>query len=246
MLKLGLALSATLLAAPTFLYRVQASSYGVSTEVFPSSLPGAARQDRRRPPGVVTLNVHVLRTSDGGATGKVGLFADRYPKTVRVKNSAMFADRIAAIGAAYHVWIVPKGWSGSASVGGDGSTVVDLHSKKGSTGSGPRFHYEDTGGCAGCALSEAAPYFSRAMRGWKEFFGYETLETVPSGLKATSISPDLMAYTLPDKDGLVARGIMYYDAHDMFFENALFVLPHADKELLGFLLHTLVTREKLR
>jgi hypothetical protein len=192
----------------------------------------------------VTLTVHILPTDDSAGRG-MGLYVNRYPKTVRVENATAFADRIAAYGAAFHVWIAPKGWTGSANSGGDASRFVSLYPVNGSAKSGPRFQYEDTGGCAGCAIDEAAAFFPSAAQGYDE---PGPPSAAPPGLKVTSRSPSLVTYTLPNLDGLMVRGVAYFNGSDSgpFFEKADFVLPDKDAKLMSFLVHTFIRREKLK
>lgn len=189
----------------------------------------------------VTLAVHILPTADGGSGS--GLFADRYPKIIEVKDVAAFADHIAAYGVAYHVWIAPKGCTGSAVVGADGSTVVKLYPVNGSAESGPRFRYDDTGGCAGCALDEAAPYFPRAMQAWKKSDGsLGPADTLPRGLKLIPISSTLAMYTLPSRENLAGRGAAYFIPSNEYFARGDFFLPRPDAKLLDFLVRTLVNK----
>lgn len=206
----------------------------------------AIAQSHRSPTSeseAVTLNVQILPTSDG--INGTGLFAEKYPKVIDVKDAAAFADRIAAYGAAYRVWIAPKGWTGSAVVGGDGSTLVTLGPVGGSSKSGPRLRYVDSGGCAGCALSDAAPYFPSAMKKWKELFGYETPEVLPRGIKLIRISPTLAMYALPEANDLLGGGAVYFIPPDEdFFARAEFFLPDTDGKLLKFLVDTVVSQEK--
>jgi Domain of unknown function (DUF4850) len=197
-------------------------------------------------PSVVVLTVHVLVTSDGGERGGTGLFADRYPKTITVENVTPFSNRIAAYGAAYRVWIAPKGWAGSAAVGADGSTDVDLHSARDSARSRQRFHYENSGGCAGCAVISAAPYFPSAKRQWKELFSNITLSPIPPGAQITHVSQSVVTYSYPSGHDLLARGVIHFDSANQFFEQAEFVLPRADSKLLNFLLQRFISSAKLR
>lgn len=212
-----------------------------------SAEPSAARQQTTEiqnsatasPP--LTLKVQVLVTLDGSEPGGTGLHTDRYPKTVSLEHAAPFSNRISAYGAAYRVWIAPKGWTGSATIGADGSTDVDLHSLAGSAAAGQRFHYENSGGCAGCAVVSAAPYFSSAIRQWKEFFSYQTLSPLPHHLLITRLSPEFLTYSYPAGHDLVARGAIHFDSSDQFSEKAEFVLPRSDAKLSDFLLQRLIT-----
>jgi uncharacterized protein DUF4850 len=214
---------------------------GIWISIIFASLSSRASSEKR---SAVTLTVYALPTSDG-ASGKTGAFADRYPKTIEIKDSALFTGRIAAYGAAYRVWIAPKGWTGSADVGGDGSTVVKLHPVRGSSASGPRFYYQDTGGCAGCALSDAAPYFPSAMQKWEEMFGYETPEKLPRGIRLVRLSSTLVSYSLPKREGLLGRGAAYFIPPNEYFFAARgdFVLPRTGEKLLDFLVRTLIRQQ---
>ena len=200
----------------------------------------ASDQSSDRPSAALMLEVHPLLTSDGSEPGGTSLYADKYPKTIRVEHAAAFASRIAAYGAAYRVWIAPKGWTGSASVGADGSTSVNLRPIGDPAPSGPRLLYEDSGGCAGCALDAGAPYFPNARRRREELFGYETQTPVPRGLKTRRVSPKIVTYLYPSGHHLLARGVACFDPSQPFFEKAEFVLPRTDANLQSFLLDTFV------
>ncbi len=207
----------------------------------------ADSQSSARTSSVVVLKVRVLVTSDGGEfAGGTGLYTERYPKTISVEYATAFSNRISAYGAAYRVWVAPKGWTGSASVGADGSTDVDLHSVKGSAIPGQQFHYENSGGCAGCAVDAAAQYFPSAMRQWKELFNYDTLSPLPPHLKIIRVSQNIVTYSYPSGHGLLARGVARYDSSEPFLEKAEFVLPRTDAKLQNFLLHRFISTMKLR
>jgi hypothetical protein len=188
----------------------------------------------------VLLEVQILITSDGGEPGGTALYADRYPKTIRVEHATAWSNRIAAYGAAYRVWIAPKDWTGSAAVGADGSTSVSLYPIGGSAASGPGLHYEDSGGCAGCAIDAGAPYFPTAMQQWKKLFYYGTLSPLPRGLTLTRVSPNVVTYSYPSGHDVLARGVACFDPSEPFFQKAEFALPRSDAKLLGFLLGTFI------
>lgn len=194
--------------------------------------------------GPVTLDVLVLPTSNG-ADGTSGLYAERYPKSIEVNDAVALADRIAAYGAGYRVWIAPKGWIGSAAVAFDGRTTVNLHPLNGSPKSESRFSYADSGGCAGCALTLAAPYFPNAMQELKKSFGEATPEALPRDIKLTRVSPTLVMYALPDGERLLCRGAAYFiPPNEDFSAKAEFYLPHTDARLLKFLVDTAVSQQK--
>lgn len=188
----------------------------------------------------ITLTVHVLPTSNAADTPP----PETYPKTIQVNDAGAFSDRIAAYGLANSVWIAPKGWTGSATVGADASTLVTLYPVNGSAKSGPRFRYEYSGGCSGCALDEAAPYFPNAMKAWKNLFGLdgETIPALPRGTKLTPVSSTLVMYTLSTADNLLGKGATCFVPHEDSFEKAEFILPQADARLLKWLMQTVVRR----
>lgn len=190
----------------------------------------------------VTLAVNVLTTSD--EVNGTGLHLDKYQKTIRVEGAAGFADRIAAYGAAYRLWVAPKGWTGSAAVAFDGRTVVNLYPPNGSAKSGPRFLYEDSGGCAGCALAGAAPYFPSARLELKRMFESDTVP-LPRGTELVPVSSSLVMYLLPDGNKLLGRGAAYFTPpNEDFFARYEFFLPGTDAKLLKFLVDTAVSQQK--
>lgn len=209
-----------------------------------SAVATLSHRSPTRESDAVTLTVQILPTSDG--INRTGLFAEKYPKVIEVKDAAAFADRIAAYGAAYHVWIAPKGWTGSAAIGADASTLVTLYPVSGSAKSGPRFRYENAGGCAGCALQEAAPYFQNAMQDWKRSFGdVGPPHALPRDTKLIPVSSTLVMYSLPDGNGLLGRGAAYFvPPSEYIFERAEFRLPDTDAKLLKFLVNTAVSQQK--
>lgn len=243
--KSALAVAIVLLGASVSYCFVAALPHGTSAEGHETVPVEATDQaSRHGSSSSVTLTVHILPTNDGAGHG-MGLYVDRYPKTVRVENARAFAGRIAAYGAAFHVWIAPKGWTGSANSGGDGSRFVSLYPVKGSAKSGPRFQYEDTGGCARCAVDEAAAFFPSAAQ---VYDGLGLPNAAPPGLKATSRPPSLATYKLRYPDGLMVRKVAYFNGSDSdpFFEKAEFALPGREAKLMSFLVHTFIPREKLK
>lgn len=208
-----------------------------------SAVATLSHRSPTRESDAITLTVQILPTSHG--INGTGLFAEKYPKVIEVKDAAPFADRIAAYGAAYHVWIAPKGWTGSAVVGADASTLVTLYPANGSAKSGPRLRYVDSGGCAGCALGEASPYFPSAKQAWKESFEGETPDARPRGIKLIRVSPTLAMYALPEANDLLCRGAVYFmPPNEDFFARVEFFLPDTDAKLLKFLVDTAVSQQK--
>jgi hypothetical protein len=199
------------------------------------------QRNSRRTPATITLTVHVLHTTYGIPSQA----AYTYPKSTSLRNAGEFADQIAAFGGANHVWIGPKGWTGSAGVGADGGTGVDLHPVGGSSLSGPHIQFEATPACVSCMLGGAALYFPGAKQEYDKSFP-APLPPPPHGLRISRLSPTLVRYSLPDESGLMVRGIVYFKGPYDFLESARFVLPHADAKLLNFLMQTFIRREKLK
>lgn len=203
----------------------------------PASLRGTADEQR----ATITLTVHVLPTSYGTDVPP----AENYPKTIQVNDAVSFSGRIAAYGLANRVFIAPKDWTGSAAVGADGSTLVTLFPVNGSTKSGPRFRYENEGGCAGCALDAAAPYFPNAMREWKKWNGsLGPADKLPRRLKLIPISSTLTLYSSPDADSLFGRGAACFAPSEPSFAKAEFFLAEGDAKLLNWLVNTVVSRQR--
>lgn len=219
--------------------------HAASTESCPTRGHETSKHAKtQRKSTAITLTVHVLPTSDG-INGE-GMYADKYPKRMSIRNAEAFADQIAAFGAAYHVWIGPKGWTGSAVVGVDGGTSVGLYPVGGSALSGPHIEFAETPACMACMLDGAAPYFPRAKQEYNETFD-APLPPAPPGLRVYPLSPTLVTYLLPDVGSLMVRGVVYFgEGPNRFLEDAKFVLPHADAKLLHFLMQTFVRREKLK
>lgn len=235
-------------------------SFGSSPAIRASSAErGAARgheaneqAQNQRPPATITLAVRVLPTLDG-ISGK-GMYSNKYPKSVKVRDAGAFANQIEAFGGAYHVWVGPRGWTGSSAAGADGNTVVELYPVGGSDRSGPRIEFYVVPACVGCMLLEAAPYFPNARQEYKQEFGkpryglpaLPPLPPAPPGLRVRPLSPTLVTYSLPDAHGLMVRGVACFDGPYEFLAEARFVLPHSDAKLLRFLMQTFIRREKLK
>lgn len=198
----------------------------------------------------VRLAVRVLMTSDGLQGDS--LFRDQYPDNADVIAAQPLADKIEAFGAAFHIWIGPKGWTGHAGAGVDGTTSTYLYPVDGSDSSGPRINYYVIPACVGCILSAAAVYFPDAMKGWDDEFNRDGKIpiTVPPRLKVTRLSPTLVLYSLPDVNGLRVGGVAYYNSggeeSDASFLSAQFAMRPQDSTLTTFLLNTFIYREGLK
>jgi len=197
---------------------------------------------------IARLSVNILSTTDG-LQGK-GMYANRYPKNVDAKGGGKFFKQIAAYGAAYHIWIGPKEWTGEGASGVDGTLSVNLFPPNGSDSVGPHINYYEVPACVGCMLSAAALYFPDAMQNWNSQFNDDGSDSIriPNGLKITTISSRLLTYTLPDRNGLAVRGVAYYDStmeSNLPFAQAEFTYSRQDSTLIEFLLQSFIFRETL-
>jgi hypothetical protein len=194
----------------------------------------------------VQLPVTVLPTDDG-ISGS-GVYADKYSSEITVTGDSQLINKLAAYGAGYGVQLGLKGWTGSGSVGADGTSSISLHPAVLQPSQiGQKISYYYIPACVGCMYDSAAPYFSSAMQEHnKENYGSPV--TIPQGLEVTPISSTLITYTLPDNNGLSTRGVVYYypgdQTHDPDYADAEFVLPVGDTDLLNFLVQDFISRGK--
>ncbi len=201
-------------------------------------------------PPSLQMPVTVLPTND--AINGSGTYSDKYPLTFSVTGNSQLTSELAAYGVIYKVWLGLTGWTGSGSIGVDGSSVVSLHPVGGGADYGERVSYSEIPACAGCMEENAAPYFSSAMQTYQEYdeksFGVPI--TVPQGLEVTPISSTLVTYTLPDADGLSTLGVVYYlpgsQTVNAYYTDAEFVLPVGDTDLLNFLAQNFIQQEGLK
>ncbi|WP_171822670.1 DUF4850 domain-containing protein [Sulfobacillus thermosulfidooxidans] len=189
---------------------------------------------------VVTLPVSIVTPSFGG---EVVTF--HYPKTVSVTVPVEWASQLQAVGALGFVILTPKGWSGTAQEGADGSKRVILYPSGGSAQHGPRILLNTSSACVGCAWFAAAPYFSWvrqhfASAGWGTYHG-----PVISGY---ALSADLRAYHAPNTPmGYHVNGIAYApfienpNGHDqILFRQAETILPPGEHSLATVILNNLL------
>jgi hypothetical protein len=163
-----------------------------------------------------------------------------------VEGARALLDRIAAYGVAYHLWIAPKGWTGSAAVGADGSTVVTLY-PVGGRNRATVSRSKRRGLCGLCASRGGRLFSKREVELKKVFDTAETVQTLPHGTQLIPVSSSLKMYLQPDKDDLLGRGAVYYQPpNEYVFAKAEFVLPRTDAELSKFLVRTLVAQQEWR
>lgn len=181
----------------------------------------------------VRLPVTILPTS----FGLTDAAAPTYPASINVEAPPQL--QLSAYGAAGQVWLAPRSWTGHASVGVDGNSVVVLYPVGQDGTSGPRITYAAIPACVGCILSSAAPYFPEALKRWNEDYNSDGKNpvAVPRDLKVTHMAPHLVTYTSPNESGLLVHGAAFYDANGgAGYEEIRLTLPPADERLGGFLL----------
>jgi Domain of unknown function (DUF4850) len=197
----------------------------------------------------VDLKVIALPTADGGQEDSF-VKDFKYPVSYTVNYADTFADKIAAFGAAYQVWVGPKGWTGRGDVGADGSLVVTLYTPGDTLHAGPVISYSEIDACQGCIASAAAPYFPEALKWYNRDFNEDNTNPVkvPAGLKINKVSPTLVTYTVRAKKGLQTKGVVYFVSpvgNDAYFSSAEFTLPEGSTALADFLMNVYITGRKL-
>lgn len=176
----------------------------------------------------VKLPVKVLPTEDG-AKEEAEVKAFKYPPEMSLYGLDNI-DEVAAYGAAYQLWLGPKGWMGNGLSAANGGVRVDLYPAGGEKLTGPHIDYYQEPACQGCILSNAAKYFPKAFAAYSEMFdGNPPAIDDTAGLVINRVSESLVTFTRPAKNGLITRGVAYYsDTADKYFTEATFVMS-ADK-----------------
>lgn len=177
------------------------------------------------------LQVRVVPTSYGA-----GGSDHKYPQAISLKIPKSLKDAISAYGAADRVWLAPKSWGGTAAQGADGSTDVEIRPHLDRSQAGSYVVYKDAGGCAGCAILDAARYFPDA-KGQAQTLFPEMAKKTPAGLKIQRISPHLVTFSFVDTAGATVRGVAFYSGNsDYHFAQMTVVLPRSDDVITRFLL----------
>lgn len=173
-----------------------------------------------------------------------------YPNYAKIAGPSSITLQLSAYGSSTDI-IGLKGWTGDDYVGADGTEVTNIFPIGGSKKSGQRIIYYRIPACAGCMFSEAAPYFSDAMKSWNRSYNQDNSNPVaiPEGLEVTTLSPTLAKYKLPDENGLLVRGVMYYGPDsmgDQHLEEATFYLLRDKADVADFLIKEFISRNGLK
>lgn len=207
-----------------------------------------ARKEKTHTSDHIEMPVVILPCTDG-RNDDTFTTDEQYPRTVSVYRDS-FTAQSTIYGAAYQVWIGPKGWQGTGETAPDGTVYVRLHPVNDSSGKGPRISYDEIPTCQGCIFEAAAPYFPGAMKIYAMRFNNGKRAPIPAGLKITQLSPSLLTYTLPDKNGLSTLGVAHYlppdTLNDAYFTEARFILPSDQKPLANFFAAKFIELKKLR
>lgn len=209
------------------------SSSSSSSQSSKASNPAATNE-------TVTLPVSIISPTFGASAVRFS-----YPPTVTVTAPVSWASQIQAVGAVGFVVITPKGWTGQASEGADGSRSVALYPPTGSAKHGFRITIQTASACVGCAWYGAAPYFSWVRQhfssaGWGTYTG-----PVIPGYAASS---DLSYYQAPNTStGLHVNGIAYAPfilnpQATVLFRQAETVLPRGEHGLATLVLNQLLNQ----
>jgi hypothetical protein len=165
-----------------------------------------------------------------------------YPKTF---PSPANAD-LAAYGAARNVWLGPREWTGEGSAATNGGKRLQLYPKGGDKPGGPHIVYYSESSCIGCMLGHAAAYFPQALIEYNETYNDDGTNPPPihPRLRVEQIGPNMVAFMLPDSNGLSTHGIAYYrnDSVETYFAEATFTLPSQQATLSETLAKAFISR----
>ena len=153
----------------------------------------------------ITLPVTVLHTDYGAGPANQTY---PYESSINVSVPQEFSTQLGAYGVADMVIIGPKGWTGSGSVGADGTSGTKLYPIGGSSNSA-NISISTGGACVGCVYDKAAPYFPEA-RQLDAGMGISSnlVSTPPPGIISNFINPQLVEYSLPNTtDGMEVNGV---------------------------------------
>ena len=198
----------------------------------------------------VILPVTVIVTMDA-IEGRQSNAAD-YPKTIALDWFDTTAPPVAVYGASQALWLGPKGYTGSAATGADGSVAIQLFPPGGNEANPPFVRYQRIPACVGCMMSAAAPYFANAKTDLLNNFDSTMLDIVriPDKLVVQKRSSTLVTYTYMEGSGLQITGVAYYsspgDSTRGDFEQAEFALGHNNKALIDLLVNRYISMWRLK
>ncbi|MCD6010912.1 MAG: hypothetical protein K0Q79_774 [Flavipsychrobacter sp.] len=173
---------------------------------------------------------------------------EKYPYSISLDLDT-FAGKVAVFGAAYQLWLGPKGWSGRAETVPEGTIHVWLHPAADSSGTGSGITYTEMPSCRGCIVAAAAPFFAEAKKTYNKAGNENPALKAPVGLTIEQVSPSLVIYRLPERSGLQTIGVAQYLAqdsvNDAYFLEAKFTMPAEQKALAEFFVKKFVEMREL-
>ncbi len=191
----------------------------------------------------LTLLPYVDRRNDDTFTTD-----EKYPYSISLDLDT-FAGKVAIFGAAYQLWPGPKGWRGRAETVPEGTVHVWLHPADDSSGTGAGITYTEIPSCRGCIVTAAAPYFAEAKKTYTKAGNENSALKIPAGLTIEQVSPSLVIYKQPGKNGLQTIGVAQYLAqdsvNDAYFIEAKFIMPAEQKAFAEFFVKKFVAMREL-
>lgn len=196
-----------------------------------------------------TLQVSVVKSGDAQIDGLL----NNTSIDVTLPDNVGKTD-IQAYGFNGQIFLAPAGWTAQGTVGEDGGVAFYLFPTSGSTTSGARFMFNDSGGCTGCSIDNAAHYFPDVLNSSVDIIKSMIIDYKPiTGLTLTPLSQNLAEYSLPNtSDGLAVEGVAYQNGiinntdSDITFEKLEIYLPATQHNLSTFLLNDFISRNKLK
>ena len=193
----------------------------------------------------VILPVTVIVTMDA-IEGPQSNTAD-YPKTIALDWFDTTATPVAVYGASQGLWMGPKGFTGSAATGADGSVAIRLFPQGGNEANPPFVRYQRIPACVGCMMSAGAPYFANAKTDLLNNYDSTMLDLVrmPDKLVVQKRSLTLVTYTYMEGSTSQITGVAFYsspgDSTRGDFEQAEFALGPNNKALTDLLVNRYIS-----
>lgn len=181
------------------------------------------------------LRAHVIPTSYGAGAGDRQKYLCKYPKTISLQVPASLIESgLSVRGRRPDMAGTKRMDRQGAAQGTDGSTAVGFRPHFDRLRGGPYVIYRDDGGCAGCAVVDAARYFPEVRGEARDLNGHH--EKTPVRLKIHRVSSRLVTFNLPGSTGTVSYGVAFYSGDsDYYFAQMTMVLARPEFCLGRFL-----------
>lgn len=158
------------------------------------------------------------------------------PSTATLTLPVGLVQSVGVYWVGYLLVLAPVKWTGTATVGTDGSLAATLHPVGRRGPAGPKIQITEDSACYGCGLTDSARYFSVVQSHWAQY-GYPDRPPPLVPFTATDyLNPALIAYSLPrTSQGLEVNGVAYSGilAHTagLTFARAQETLPPGEKAM---------------